>query len=104
MTGKSILIRSGLVIIVCLFFGVPIAFGGTEEEPNDTPAQANSLSYNVVLDGSIDPIGDKDYFAIPGVNSGWGFIALVDTGDSTSSQTARIRAFKNNGTTNDKDD
>ncbi len=99
MIGKGMIIKSGFVIIACLFFGVLIAFGGAEVEPNDTPAQANPLSNKEVLDGSIDPIGDKDYFVIPGVNTGWGFIALVDTGDSTSSQTVRIRAFDNSGTT-----
>jgi hypothetical protein len=99
MIGKSMIIKSGLIIAACLFFEVPIAFGGTEAESNDTPAQANSLPEEEIMDGSIDPIADKDYFVIPGVNTGWGFIALVDTSESTTSKTVRIRAFDNSGTT-----
>jgi hypothetical protein len=99
MIGKSIIIKAGLIITAWFFFGVPIAFGEAEVEPNDTPAQANSLPEGEIIDGSINPAGDIDYFVISGGNTTWGFIALVDTSDSTTSKTARIRAFDNSGTT-----
>jgi hypothetical protein len=71
----------------------------SESEPNDTPAQANSLSGAQPISGAVDPAGDVDYFAQDGVNVTWGYIALLETVSSTTSQQGTLTALGNDGTT-----
>jgi len=41
-----------------------INLGGPEIEPNDTPATATLLPLNVSKTGTMDPVGDQDYFQV----------------------------------------
>jgi hypothetical protein len=79
--------------------GILAAADSTETEPNDTPVTANALLPNDTMTAAIDPAGDQDYFAIPGVNPTWGFIALLDTSASTTSHDGRLRAIGADGAT-----
>ena len=38
----------------------------TEVEPNDTIDEANSLVFDQTVAGKIDPLGEEDFFALPG--------------------------------------
>ncbi|PKO22056.1 MAG: hypothetical protein CVU38_11345 [Chloroflexi bacterium HGW-Chloroflexi-1] len=78
--------------------GRPLA-ASDESEPNDTPGTAHPLSAGVTNTGSINPIGDIDYYSLGGVNTAWGFIALLDTYGSTASKRATLTALRNDGTT-----
>lgn len=88
--GAGIMAALGLVVL---------AAAGTfsETEPNNTPATANPLAPGDTVTGAISPIGDQDYFSIPGVNTTWGFIALLDT--SASGTSAELDALRSDGTT-----
>ncbi len=71
----------------------------TETEPNGSAAQANPLLAYDVLTGAINPSTDVDYFSLGGVNTTWGFIALLDTSGSSGSHTGTLAAMRNDGTT-----
>ena len=71
----------------------------SESEPNDSSAEANSLYATDHLQGSISPSGDVDYFSMSGINTTWGFIALLDTHNSTTSTDATLTALGTDGTT-----
>ncbi len=71
----------------------------SESEPNDTPGTADPISPAVTNNASIDPIGDVDYYSLDGVNTLWGFIALLDTLSSTASKRATLTALRNDGAT-----
>ncbi len=75
------------------------AVTNSETEPNDSAAQANSLSLVGNMQGSISPAGDADYFSMPGINTTWGYIALLDTQGSSSSTDATLTALGSDGTT-----
>jgi len=97
---RSIILTLSLVLTGFFFVTVIAASTAQSEvEPNDTPATANNLSIGTDLTGTIDPVGDADYFVIPGVNNLWGFIALLDTTGSSGSQTGTLTAFGSDGVT-----
>lgn len=88
----------GLTIVaLSLVAGLVLAL--SESEPNDTPAQANPLSGSQPMDGTIDPVGDVDYFSQSGINVTWGYIALLETVSSTTSQQGALTAVGSDGTT-----
>jgi len=68
-----------VVLFVSLGLVVIAVWAASETEPNNNPGEANSLYYDTSMDGAIDPLGDVDYYAINGVNTTWGFIALLET-------------------------
>lgn len=70
-----------------------------ETEPNDSPATANDLAPREEVNGSISPSNDIDYFAQDGINTGWGFIALLNTVSSTGSKDGTLTALGNDGAT-----
>jgi len=70
-----------------------------ESEPNNTPGTANPLSAGATNTASINPTGDVDFYSLGGVNTTWGFIALLDTLSSTASKRATLTALRNDGTT-----
>ena len=76
---------------------VVVATGAQETEPNGTPGTATVLLAGSELTAAIDPVGDVDLFSIDGVNETWGFVALLDTSASSSSQTATLSALRNDG-------
>lgn len=78
---------------------VVVATGAQETEPNGTPGTATVLLAGSELTAAIDPVGDVDLFSIDGVNETWGFVALLDTSASSSSQTATLSALRNDGVT-----
>ena len=51
----------------------------SETEPNDHFGEANPLAQGTSMEGAVTPIGDMDYYALDGINSSWGFIALLET-------------------------
>ena len=81
-----------LATIVC---AVPVG----EVEPNDTPATGNALPARTTSTGAIATPGDQDYYAMAGLGSSWGFIALLDTTGSTDSQRGALAAFRADGNT-----
>ncbi len=89
------IVLGATIIILPPIFATTIS----ETEPNDTPAQANALSQTDVISASIGTVGDVDYFSIPGVNTSWGFIALLDTSAATGSQQATLTALGSDGST-----
>jgi len=89
-----------LLFTFMLFSGVALAaVAVTEQEPNNTPAQANHLDYYAPMEGAIDPVGDADYFRVKGVNDYWGMVAFLDTEASTASQQGLITAYAPDGVT-----
>ncbi len=74
-------------------------FAASESEPNDTSATATLLRSDQTMEGAISPDGDKDFYLIKGVNTTWGFIALLDTSSSTGSMDGVITALGNDGAT-----
>ena len=96
--------RIGGLLLLLLFLiltatAVQAATATTEQEPNNTPAQANRLSIYSPMEGAIDPAGDVDYFKVRGVGDMWGIVAFLDTGDSTSSQQGVLTAYAPDGVT-----
>jgi hypothetical protein len=69
-----------------------------EEEPNDTPGTANRITTDEIS-GTINPVGDVDYFELPGVNTQWGYIAMLDTTASGSSADGTLTAYAADGAT-----
>jgi hypothetical protein len=99
MKGKSVPILAFLLIFL-LFASVALAsVASTEQEPNNTPAQANSLYRYSPMQGAIDPAGDVDYFLTGKGNTQWGFVAFLDSSNSTSSQQGVLSAYAPDGTT-----
>lgn len=97
---KSALIAVGLSLVMTAIISVPIrAAFVTETEPNDTPATANPLSRWDTLAGAVNPAGDLDFYALEGVNTGWGFIALLDTTASPAGTRPTLTAYANDGAT-----
>jgi hypothetical protein len=71
-------ISAEVLLLMVLLFQTPL-YASSESEPNDTPATATPLTDKVTMNGEIKPVGDSDYYIIDGVNTTWGFIALLDT-------------------------
>ena len=71
----------------------------TEQEPNDTPAQANWLTQYSPMTGAIDPAGDVDYFKVKGINTNWGMVAMLDADASTASKQGVLTAYAPDGIT-----
>jgi hypothetical protein len=72
----------------------------SEEEPNDTPATANTLiGRNGEITGTINPVSDVDYFLLDGINNQWGFITFLDTSASNASTDGKLTAYSSDGTT-----
>jgi hypothetical protein len=95
--------RRALIVLTLCFLTLGLATGLvlalSEAEPNDTPAEANELPAVQVMGGTIDPAGDQDYYALDGVNTSWGFIALLQTDNSTDSQDGTLTALGSDGST-----
>jgi hypothetical protein len=89
----SLLVAAGMIHILS---ASPAVY---ESEPNDSAATANPLPANVMMTGIISPAGDLDFFAQPGVNPTWGYIALLDTVSGTTPLSASITALHNDGAT-----
>jgi len=72
-----------------------------EVEPNNTPATANPLPQHGArqIDGAIEPAGDVDYFRLDGLSISFGFVAILDTSESTASQQGVLTAYAADGTT-----
>lgn len=88
-----------IVSLVLLAVAALTVFAISETEPNDTPAQAQLIYSAANYEGSVDPIGDVDYYSIGGVNTTWGFIALLETDGSSSSQDGVLSAIGSDGST-----
>src|SRR5450432_2838011 len=83
-----------LLSILCLLLG-NLAFATTEHEPNNTPAQANTLTLNGSITGSINPAGDIDWFKVTTTSDG----ALSATITPHSNKYTYVAMYDNNGTT-----
>ncbi len=94
--AMSILLSSAMAASIAV---AVLADSVTETEANNTTATANSLLSGDVLTGSINPVGDVDYFSIAGVNTTWGFVALLETISSTNSLSGTLTALASDGTT-----
>ncbi len=94
--------RPFFVTLLALFLlvgGVSAATPSSEQEPNNTPAQANALYSATPMQGNIDPAGDVDYFSIRGNGTGWGVVAVLDASASAMGHDAVLTAFAPDGTT-----
>jgi hypothetical protein len=91
-------ISAEVLLLMVLLFQTPL-YASSESEPNDTPATATPLTDKVTMNGEIKPVGDSDYYIIDGVNTTWGFIALLDTSVSTASKAGVITVLRNDGMT-----
>jgi hypothetical protein len=91
---------SVLVLTFSLLVSVALAATTvTEQEPNDTPAQANKLTKYSPMEGAVEPAGDEDYFWVKGINNQWGMVALLDADASTASQQGVLTAYAPDGVT-----
>ncbi len=92
-----------IFLLLALLSGVVWASTATaEQEPNDTPAQANDLGNYAAwgpMQGAVNPAGDVDYFKVRGVNVYWGMVAFLDTADSTASKRGVLTAYAPDGVT-----
>ncbi len=71
----------------------------SESEPNGTSGTADSLARADVMSGAISPANDLDFFAIPGINTTWGVIALLDTSTGAADPPGRLTMLRADGTT-----
>ena len=88
-----------LLALLLLTGVVSAAIFSSEQEPNDTPAQANDLRSATPMQGNIDPVGDVDYFSAHGNGTSWGVVAVLDVSASTASRDALLTAYAPDGTT-----
>lgn len=95
------ILRLSFILFISLLITVGVIWVAaiSESEPNDTPPQADSLLPGYEMEAAIDPSGDVDFYSIPGVNTTWGFIALLETDASISSQDGVLSAIGTDGTT-----
>ena len=91
---KQRILWIAMEILVGLGLVVGVVWAASETEPNNNPGEANSLAPDTIMDGTIDPIGDVDYYALNGVNATWGFIALLETDEAGT-----LTALGSDGTT-----
>jgi len=94
----ELIIGLGVAITAAVIVAVSAATLA-EVEPNDTKDQANPLYAGTPNTGAISPISDTDYYSLTGVNTTWGFIALLDTVSSTTSTRGTLTALRTDGTT-----
>ncbi|MCL4561461.1 MAG: hypothetical protein M1281_12710 [Chloroflexi bacterium] len=100
MKQHSIFVRAlSLASIFVLLTAGLAAASITEIDPNDSPDTANPLAPRAVMYGAVDPKYDQDYFALQGLITSWGFIALLDTSDSSPIQVGVLSAYGSDGTT-----
>ena len=52
-----------LTILISMIWGTTL-FGQMEVEPNDNFGTANQINYSDTIQGSINPVGDQDFYAI----------------------------------------
>jgi len=103
--NKHSKVIGGVVVMIGLFFGVLVISGlaataaSQELEPNDSPEQANSLDVSQPIQGAIDPVNDVDYYKQAGVNTLWGYIALLDTTVSMAGDNGVLTAYASDGMT-----
>jgi len=83
-----------VVFFVSLGLIIGVVWAASETEPNNSPGEANPLGSGTIMEGAISPVGDVDYYALNGINSTWGFIALLETDPSGT-----LTAFGSDGTT-----
>lgn len=68
-------------------------------EPNNGTANAEPLAEKYEMSGTISPVGDLDYYALSGINQGWGYVALLDTSSSSNSSSGGLVGFASDGMT-----
>jgi len=90
---------SGISLAVMFVTAMNAAANDTEVEPNDTPATGTELITGQDMTGEISPTGDVDYYQLDGVNTLWGYVALLDTSASTASDSGTLVAYGSDGTT-----
>ncbi len=96
------LLKRLFLLVVMTFVLSTLALAITasqEQEPNNSPAQANSLNILMPITGDIAPAGDVDYFAIHGDGSGWGTVAVLDVSASQHSWDGVVTMLAPDGTT-----
>ncbi|MEA3439405.1 MAG: hypothetical protein U9R58_03905 [Chloroflexota bacterium] len=86
----------GVLMSLVIVSAIATAAIPNEEEPNDTPGTANRITTEEIS-GTINPVGDVDYFELPGVNTQWGYIAMLDTIASGSSADGTLTAYAADG-------
>ncbi len=87
-----------MILIITAFTGAKYPI--SEAEPNNTIAEANSFHVDATVNGAIQPADDLDYFSWNGISStSWGFIALLDTSESTISKDGVLTALAPDTTT-----
>ncbi len=65
VTGFRMALKVAAAGLVMSTVGLSSAHGqSSESEPNDTPQQANPVVCGDVVNGSISPVGDTDYFVL----------------------------------------
>jgi len=90
----------GILLLLLSFNSLLLASATlSETEPNDTPAQANSLNSRTTIRGSINPATDVDFYKVRGINDLWGVVAFLDTENSTSSKTGVLALYDSDGST-----
>ncbi len=96
----KMLVVVGMIVIVVGGMLIPIfAVTISESEPNDSSAQANELRATQIMSAAINTTGDTDYFSIPGINTRWGVIALLDTSAVTGTQQGELTMLSSDGST-----
>ena len=88
-----------LLVLLVMAGSASAATSSTEQEPNNTPAQANTLYSATPMQGNIDPAGDVDYFSTQGYGIGWGVVALLDANASATGHDGVLTAYAPDGTT-----
>jgi len=91
---KKRILSISIVIFLSVGFVVGVVWAASEAEPNNNPAQANPLPPRILMDGAVKPVGDLDYYALAGINTTWGFIALLEIDGSGT-----LTALGSDGTT-----
>lgn len=86
-------------ILLSLIILTGIVVAADEIEPNNTTTTATFISAQTEMAGNINPIGDIDIYTINGINTLWGYIALLDTSASSESRLAVLSALDNTGMT-----
>lgn len=95
MKNKKWVVFTLLLYIMLVGFTTVRFAAISETEPNDSTSAATVMGrYQNPVNGAIDPVGDVDYFVWPGVNSTWGYIALLDTSQSTGSKDGVLTAIR----------
>ncbi|MDQ2719982.1 MAG: pre-peptidase C-terminal domain-containing protein [Bacteroidota bacterium] len=92
---KQFLPKMFLAVLVFFLSANMLHAQVTEVEPNNTPAQANTLPINNIGTGAINPGGDLDYWKVTTTADGQLNLTLT----STNAINVSAYLFDNNGTT-----